>query len=68
MASGAAEDVGVDAFLVLVVLLVNAGFEGDEAVGFVLIESGVDGASLGDELVKLEGQDGVAGPCLSSVV
>ena len=62
MASGAAEDVGVDAFFVLVVLLIDAGFEGDEAVGLVLVESRVDGASLGDELVKLEGEDGVAGP------
>jgi hypothetical protein len=49
-------------FLVFVVLLVDSGFEGDEAVGFVLIEGGVNGARLGDELVEFERQDGVARP------
>ena len=62
MASGAAEDVGVDALLVFVVLLVNPGFERDEAVGFVLIEGRVDGTGLGDELMEFKRQNCVPRP------
>ena len=64
LAGGAAENVRIDELLVFVVLLVDAGLESNEAVGFVLVESGVDGPGLGDELMELERQDRVARPGL----
>ena len=60
LAGGATEDIGVDPFFVLVVLLVDARFEGNEAAGFVLVEGGVDGAGLGDELMEFEWQDSLS--------
>jgi len=62
LASGAAEDVWVNALLVFVVLLVYPRFKGYEALGLILVKSRIDGTGLGDKLMKLKGQNCVPRP------
>ncbi len=63
LAGGAAEHVRVDKLLIFVILLIDPGFQGNKAVIFVLVEGGVNGTGLGDELVELERQNSVPRSC-----
>ena len=57
--AGAAEDVREDRLLAVVVVLEYPRLQRYEAVA-ILIQRGVDRTGLGDELVELERQNGVA--------
>ena len=59
MTAGPAEHVGEDRLFIRLILFVQAGFKGNEAV-VVLVEGRVDRTGLGDELVQLEGEQRIA--------